>query len=369
MKEAISGAAGVAERYLATQAPIVNLAVRTAGSAANFATYDMQAEVVRQIGEGEFRPFDLLKEAVHGAVLGGAMGVAGGTIGHMTRNASRAGKVMGGVAGLGAETTIFGVSNGLAKAQTDGEDISNVDWADTMGKAFGQVVGMKTIGVAMHPRQFLNRYRKSKDYDLQLNQRDIDELREAGYDFGSIIKGLGTFGETAPMEANVVSRAKEYTAGPEGTGRKRETTSEEAWVDAEAYEAIMRNPEVSSSTKRKLAYIATGKVLMPEPVFGVQMNVGDDGKATVTTLNAYGQPIETKDYDSEEAARKDYGELQSVSKRNTIDGLERIAARAGFPDLVDGARQRTMNETGSDVDEVLTSEQRDKEAADAILDN
>lgn len=369
LKEATSGAAGMAERYLATQAPIVNLAIRSAGSAANFATYDMQSEIVRQIGDGEFRPFDLMKEAVHGATVGAVMGAAGGTIGHLTRNAGRAGKVMGGIAGLGAETTIFGVSNGLAKAQAEGEDISSVDWADTMGEAFGQVVGMKAVGAVMHPREFLNRYRKSNDYDLQLNARDLDELRQAGYDFDGVFKGLGKFGEVAPMEASVVNRATEYTAGPEGTGRKRTTTSEEAWVDAEAYENLMRNPEISSSTKRKIAYIATGKVLMPEPVFGVQMDVDADGKVSITTMNAYGHPIETKDYASEEAAQKDYGELQGVSRRNTIDGLERIAARAGFPDLVDEAKGRTKNETGGDVDDVLTNEHRDKEAADAILDN
>ena len=51
LREATSGAAGVAERYLATQTPIVNLALRSAGSAANFATYDMQNEVVRQIAD------------------------------------------------------------------------------------------------------------------------------------------------------------------------------------------------------------------------------------------------------------------------------------------------------------------------------
>ena len=369
LKEATSGAAGVAERYLATKAPILNLSIRAAGSAANFATYDMQSEVVRQIADGEFRPLDLMKEAVHGATVGAVMGAAGGTIGHLTRNAGRAGKIAGGVAGLGAETTIFGVSNGLAKAQAEGEDISDVDWADTMGEAFGQVVGMKAVGAMLHPREFLNRYRKSKDYDLQLNQRDLDELRSAGYDFDGIIKGLGKFGEVTPMEGTTISRAKEITPGAEGTGSKRETTSEEAWVDADAYEAIMRNPDISSSTKRKIAYIATGKVLMPEVVFGVQMDVDEQGRATITTLNAEGGVIEAKDYKSEDAARKDYDEIQGVSRLNTIDGLERIAQRTGNPVLVDAAKGRAKADTGYDVDEVLTAEDINRETRDAVLDS
>lgn len=369
LKEATSGAAGVAERYIAAKAPILNLSIRAAGSAANFATYDMQSEVVRQIADGEFRPLDLMKEAVHGATVGAVMGAAGGTIGHVTHNAGRAGKIAGGVAGLGAETTIFGISNGLAKAQAEGADISDVDWADTMGEAFGQVVGMKAVGAVMHPREFLNRYRKSKDYDLQLNQRDLDELREAGYDFDGIFKGLGKFGETTPMEGTTISRAKEYTPGPEGTGSKRETTSEEAWVDADAYEALMRNPDISSSTKRKVAYIATGKVLMPEVVFGVQMDVDEQGRATLTTLNAQGGVIETKDYKNEDAARKDYDEIQGVSRLNTIDGLERIAQRTGNPALVDAAKGRAKADTGYDVDDVLTAEDIDRETRDAVLDS
>ena len=369
LEEAVKGGAGVAERYLATQAPIVNLAIRSAGGAANFATYDMQSEVVRQIATGEFKPFDLIKEAVHGAVLGGVMGVAGGTIGHLTRNAGRMGKIAGGAAGLGAETTIFGISNGLQKAMDDGEDISSVDWADTMGEAFGQVVGMKAVGAVMHPREFLNRYRKSKDYDLQLNQRDLTELKEAGYNFDDIFKGLGKFGEMAPMESNIIRKATEITPGPEGTGTKRSTTSEEAWVDAEAYKDIMQNPDISSSTKRKIAYVATGTILTPEPVFGVQMTVGKDGHIELTTTNAYGSPIETKDYINEAKAKADLAELEGVSRINTIDGLERIAAKAGFDGLVDEAKGRTMAETGGNVDEVLTSEHVDKESANAVLDN
>lgn len=365
IKEAVSGATGVAERYLATQAPIVNLALRSAGSAANFATYDMQSEIVRQIAAGEFKPFDLMKEAAHGAIVGAVMGGAGGTIAHAAKNAGTLGKIGAGIAGLGAETTIFGISNGLAKAQAEGIPISSVDWADTMGEAFGQVVGMKTVGALMHPRELLNRYRKSKAFDLQLNERDLNELKQAGYDFDGLFKGLGKFAEVAPME---VSKATEYLSGPEGTGKKRSATTEEAWVDADAYQTIMSNPEISSSTKRKLAYIATGKVLTPEPVFGVEMNVGDDGKVTLTTKNASGMPIETKDYKTEEDARKDFEELQGVSRINTIAGLERVAVKAGMPDVVDVAKARTFDEMNVEVDDALMGNDIAKEIVHNVLD-
>ncbi len=93
LKEAASTGGAVAERYLATQAPIVNLALRTAGSAANFATYDTQGELIRQYAQGEFKPFDLMKEAARGVVLGAAVGALGSAVGHATRHAGTLGKV------------------------------------------------------------------------------------------------------------------------------------------------------------------------------------------------------------------------------------------------------------------------------------
>ena len=362
LKEAVSGAAGVAERYLATQAPIVNLAIRAAGSAANFATYDVQSEIVRQIASGEFKPVDLMKAAAHGAVLGGAMGTVGGAIGRATRNASLAGKVAGNAAGVGAETALFGISSGLQKAIDDGIDIQDVDWADTTGEAFGTVVGMKAVGAAMHPKEFLNRYRKSKDYDLQLNQRDLDELKAAGYDFDGLFKGLGKFGEVAPEKANITRDAEEV--GKPGKSAK----VEEAYVDQEAYKNILQNPEVSSNTKRKLVYVATGVILKPEPVFGATMDVDDNGHATITTLNAYGNPIETKDYKTEEEAQKEYKNLQEISQTNTIGGLERIAKEANMPYVVDEAKGRTKNETGVDVDDLDQLSSLDEDHLNMVMD-
>ena len=69
-------------------------------------------------------------------------------------------------------------------------DIQDVDWADTAGEAFGTVIGMKGVGAVMHPRNFLNRYRKSKDYNLQLNQGDLNELKQAGYNLDDVFNEL-----------------------------------------------------------------------------------------------------------------------------------------------------------------------------------
>lgn len=368
LEEAASGAAGVAERYLATQAPIMNLAIRTAGSAANFATYESQSEMVRQIAEGEFKPVDLLKEAVHGATLGTLMGATGGLISRATINSGLAGKVAGEIAGIGAETGIFAASSGITKAMEEGIDITDVDWADTTGEALGMVVGMKGVGAAMHPREFLKRYRKSKDYGLQLNQQDIDELKQAGYDFDGIFKGLGEFGKITPQSATVRESAKEFTVGPEGTGTKKVNETESAYVDADAFNKILSNPEISSSVKRKLTYIATGKVLSLEPVFGADMSIDENGKATIVTRNAYGNIIESKEYKNAEKAQKEYELLQEAARTNTIGGLERIADQAGFPDVKDEAKGRTQNETGVDVDNMEQLSELPTEEANKVLD-
>lgn len=364
LKEATSGAAGVAERYIATQAPIMNLALQTMGSAANFATYETQAEAVRQIAEGKFKPVDLIKEAVHGAMLGTAMGATGGIIGNLAKNASTLGKIGAGAAGIGAETGIFALDAGLQKAQADGVDIQDVDWADTAGEAFGTVIGMKGVGAVMHPRNFLNRYRKSKDYNLQLNQGDLNELKQAGYNLDDVFKGLGTFGDVTPMQGNTISKAKEITIG--NYGKQHEV--EDAWVDADNYEAIMRNPEISTSAKRKIAYIATGKILTPEPMFGVTMNVDENGKATVTTLNAKGDIIEAKEYNNEQEAQDAYAELQQAARTNTIGGLERIADKSGHPEVVDVAKGRTKDETGIDIDNLEQMAELKDEDVDKVMD-
>lgn len=368
LREATSGAAGMAERYVATQAPILNLAVRTAGSAANFATYDVQSELTRQIAEGEFKPINLMKEAGKGAVLGGTMGVAGGMIANATSHSGLAGKIAGEIAGVASETGIFAASAGIGKAMEEGIDITDVDWADTTGEALGMVIGMKAAGAVTSPREFLKRYRKSSDYGLQLNKADIEELKQAGYDFSDIFKGLGEFGKMAPQSATVRQSAKEYTVGPDGTGKKKDTTTEEAYVDTEAFNNVISNPVVSSSLKRKLTYIATGKILSLEPAFAADISIDENGKATIVTRNVYGNIIETKEYDDARKAQEEYELIKDAARANTIGGLERIADKAGFPDVIDEAKGRTLEETGMDVDNIDNLADLSKEDAGNVLD-
>jgi len=368
LEEAVAGGAGVAERYLATQAPILNFALRSAGSAANFATYDVQSEAVRQLAEGEFNAGNLIKQAVHGATLGGILGATGGVIANATRNSGLTKKVLADIAGVGAETGIFAAANGIEKAHQLGIDIADVDWADTTGEALGMVLGMKTVGAVTHPKEFLKRYQQSKDLGMQLNQRDIEELKQAGYNFDSIFKGLGEFGKIAPESATVRRAAAEYTEDATGKRGQRNTETTEAYVDADAFDAVMRNPEISSSLKRKVAFIATGKVLSLEPVFGASMDIDENGNVTITTKNVYGNPIETKEYQSIEQAQQDYQLMQEMARANTIGGLERIADKTGYQDVVDTAKGRTEAETGVDVDNLDKLSELTTEEANGVLD-
>lgn len=369
LKEAVAGSAEVAERYIATQAPILNFALRTAGSAANFATYETQTEAIRQYAEGQFDAASLIGQAVHGAALGSAVGAVGGMVAHATRYSSLATKVAADVASLGAETGIFAAANGIAKAQQMGINITDVDWASTTGEAFGTVLGMKGVGAVMHPKTFGQRYSQSKDLGLQFNQRDVDELKAAGYDMSDIFKGLGAFGDIAPQEANVVRRAAEYMVDANGKRTQRNTETQEAYVDREAFENLLNDPNVSSSVKRKVTYIATGQVLNLEPAFAVEMDVNQEtGIATITTKNAYGNPIETKDYQNLEEAQQDFDAAHELALSNTIGGLERIADKVGFEDVKDIAKSRTMEETGVDVDNLDQLSDLDTAAGNKVLE-
>lgn len=369
LKAAVNGGAGVAERYLATQAPVLNVALRAASSAANFATYDMQSEAVRQIGEGGFSLSKLLGAGVHGAALGAVMGAAGGTIAEATKNSGLLGKVGGAAAGLGAETAIFGASDGLRRAYEEGIDIEDVDWGDTMGEAFGMVVGMKAVGGMLNPREVAQRFRKSQDYDLKLNNRDITDLKNAGLNLEDVFKGFGEFGKVAPLEPQTIKRSdSELHTDESGHRRTIKTETEETVIDQEAYDRLLQNPDISSSTKRKIVYLATGKVLAPERVYGASISTGDDGNS-VTTTNEKGEVIETKDFVSAEAAQEYYDNMKSAGRMNTIAAFEELADRQMMPDVLESAKARTLRETGVDVDNVITEGLETKEETDAILDS
>lgn len=374
LREAAAGGAEIAERYLATQSPVLNTIVRSIGSAANFSTFEVQSELVNQLANGEFDAGSLAKQAVHGAMLGGVMGAAGGMISNATRRSGLAGKIAGDIAGFGTEAGIFAAANGIEKAINDGIDITDVDWADATGKALIAVAGMKVGGQLVHGAEavttkgvkqaatdWINRYRKSKDYGMQLNQRDLDELKQAGYNFDDIFKGLGEMGKVAPV-------AKTITRTVEGVDGKP-TKKKEAYLDVDAYNDMMQNMDIASSTKRKIAYIATGKLLNLEPVFGVVMDVNPEtGKATITTKNVFGRVIETKDYDSEEEAKKEF-EIQDAARRiNVVDGLENMAKMAKFDNIINDAKEQTLKETGVDVDDILTNKVEDKQQAALALD-
>jgi hypothetical protein len=173
--------AAALSRYLQTNAPVMNVLIHSVGGAANFGSYEMQNEMIRQFGNDEFEPMQLLKAFGHGAALGGVMGVAGGSLGTLTRGAGVAGKVAGDVAGVAAETGIFATDRALEKAREDGVSILDVDWADIAGESLGMVLGMKVVGGLMSPNTLRERYSKSPDYDLKLDERNRKELEDAGY--------------------------------------------------------------------------------------------------------------------------------------------------------------------------------------------
>ena len=370
-KEAAAQAVeGIGERYLATNAPILNLTIRAAGSAANFGTYEAQMEAVRQFSEGkdEISAWDLFKKAVHGAMLGTVTGGIGGAIGKATQRGSLITKAAGDVVGIGAETGVFATDAILQKAYDEGVSIVDVDWAEPLGESAGMVIGMKGVGMAMNPGTLLQRYNKSKEYDLKLNKHNLEELQSLGYDLDNIFHGLRDLGNIAPMKEETIVRGYELKPGTTPSKRRNGTLGTEERVDDEAYRNIMESDQISSETKRKVHYLATGHVMTEEPVFGATIIRNEDGTANVETLNAKGQRVSLKDFKNEAEAQAYYDSIREKARANTIGGLERIGKETD-PQIIESAKARTEQETGTSVDDLDQLSNLSKEEADMVLDN
>lgn len=347
-------AAGMASRYIATQAPMLDLALRASAGAANFATFETQGEAVQQFGADKFKPFELLKSAAHGAVLGSVLSGMGGAIQKGTMFSNRATKIGADVAGLGAEIGIFALSDGIRRAIDEGVGIQDIDWAEAIGESAGMVAGMKIAGGALSPGTLSERYRKSVDYDLKFDKHNLEELQAAGYDLGSIFK--------IPNDLSKITVIKE-------TGDRAKKASGDETIDIGAFEDVMKNPDISSETKRKIYYLATGKVATTEPSFKAEMRVNEDGTAEVETFNAQGNRIGIKDYKNAEEAQAAYDSAIAEARMNNINGLTTMAEILHLKDELDGrAIAKTREETGVDVEEALLKprEQRSAEEENAL---
>lgn len=357
-------------RYLATNAPVMNVLVNSIGGAANFGTYEMQGEMIRQFGNDEFEPMQLLKAFGHGAALGGVMGVAGGSIGSLTKGAGVAGKVAGDVAGVAAETGIFAADNALEKAREDGVSILDVDWAEIAGESLGMVLGMKVVGGLMSPKSLRERYAKSPDYDLKLDERNRKELEGAGYNFSNIFKGMNEVADMIPL---TLTKTKEFGASANKTRQIGE--EEKVEVNSRVLDDLMKNPAISSDTKRKVFYLATGKILAPERVFHADMDIHEDGSATITTTNVAGDVISVKDYDDVRDADKVYQKRNAEAKANTLYGLDLLFKQFGIAERMESkAKYLTKEATGIDIDDVLPKKESERSgseqaAVDAYIKN
>ena len=357
-------------RYLATNAPVMNVLVNSIGGAANFGTYEMQGEMIRQFGNDEFEPMQLLKAFGHGAALGGVMGVAGGSIGSLTKGAGVAGKVAGDVAGVAAETGIFAADNALEKAREDGVSILDVDWAEIAGESLGMVLGMKVVGGLMSPKSLRERYAKSPDYDLKLDERNRKELEGAGYNFSNIFKGMNEVADMIPL---TLTKTKGFGASANKTRQIGE--EEKVEVNSRVLDDLMKNPAISSDTKRKVFYLATGKILAPERVFHADMDIHEDGSATITTTNVAGDVISVKDYDDVRDADKVYQKRNAEAKANTLYGLDLLFKQFGIAERMESkAKYLTKEATGIDIDDVLPKKESERSgseqaAVDAYIKN
>jgi len=365
-------ATNAVSRYLSTNAGGMNILMRTLGSSANFGTYEAQSEMIRQFNYGEFDPAEIGKAALHGAALGGVMGAAGSGIGTLARGAGMAGRAAGYIGGIAAETGIFAADKAIEQAQRDGVSIVDVDWASIIGESLAMVGGMKSVGGISGLAGVLaegkplketirNRFMRSSDYDLRLNERDVKELRDAGYDFRNFFKGMDELTEMVPL-------AKELEMSDYESRRSkiRQESNSPIEVDAEGILGLLKSPDVSSETKRKIFYLATGKVLSPEGVFHSEMEIEEDGSATVYTYNINGKIAGVKEFEDVRDADQFMRESQSQAKTNALDLMLHTF---GFAEEVEShALEMTKERYGVNVEEVLRKRKEERtEAEQAVV--
>ena len=338
-----------ATRYMVTNSPLTNLAIRSIGSAVNFGTFETQGAIIQQLGEGKFDPAAIGKAFLHGAALGSVMGAAGGAIGEATKGLSLAGKAAGYAGEVAAETGIFAADKAIEKAMQDGVGILDVDWASITGESLGMVAGFKLMGLG----ELRQRFAKSPDYDLKLNSRDVKDLESAGYDFRNIFKGMDEVGKMMPLTKKV-----EIGDYEPNKSKIRGEENKEIEVDSDELLKMLRDPDISADTKRKLFYLVTGKVVAPESVFNSEMEINEDGTATVFNYNIEGKIAGIKEFDDVREADAYQRQSQAEAKDNAIS----IALNTfGLAEDVEAHAKKMTNEKYNiNIDEILQKKSEDR---------
>lgn len=340
-----------------------------AGGAANFGTFEGikeienqfahgghivgQDEVGRYINEG-YSAGAVGGQALHGLMMGGAVGWLGPVSGNVSdqlvratsstlgKVATRAGVYTGATI---AEGTIFSVPEWI-EGERDAMDVWNDNMAMMVGfkakhilKSAGGVLGdlkasfdSPTNG-QKNRLDFESRLRQRMDAPsdggMALTEDETAELQRYGYDLRDLVESAERTGNAA--EGGLISQN-----APEIVSRLTD---------------MVADPRVSEAARAKMYYYATGRRLPMSTVMKGELIEDGNGGFIVESQGANGV-ITSRSFKSRKAADLELERIKRQTELNTIEIGERYQQTADFENRLQEACRTVAAENGWDMVEV-----------------
>ena len=280
--------------------------------------YDAVSETARQMRYGEYNFGDIAGATGKGAAIGALVAPIGITGRYITRASGKAVKASADVGALGLESAVFAMPGVLDKIAGGGHV-----GLDEMGEEFG--VSIATLGMLKLKnagrlrKEIRSRYYSAEAGSMKLTGLDKEILDSRGYGVSDLFK------------TEKLDNTEYHTVTERGVkASKPETASGKVLAETEilaGYENAMRDSGVPLSVKAKLAYLIEGRTVTNVPVVYGSTIEERDGRHFVTSMNAEGRPIETKEYRTKGKASRAFEKLQDISQRNSIEATENICDR------------------------------------------
>ena len=327
-----------------------------AGSA-NFATYEVQAQLLHNLATGNYITQDLWDKFWQGGLKGAAFGIAGESVGTLFRHSNGWKVYVGEGAKAVAEAGVF-TGVGYVEARSQGKDFTLKD--------VGTNIGMVLAGRLAHPVQYCKdvyaRANSTGHYGKKVNYHKISE-QEARELYDKNYKRIS--------EALLGHRLKE---------------SDLPYLEKEL-ELLRQDKTVSWETVRCADWVLNGRLNPAVPPVKL-IDIGEDADGYyVTALDANGRAVagtfRTKDINKYNAAvasveheielndwrDREHARREAENSRNLADSVKQYAQQTGedadaLMQLYNDAKakQSTNEKLGEVEGKVLA-------AVDAILDN
>lgn len=336
-----------------------------AGGAANFGTFEGVKEIENQfahgghiVGQDEtgqyinegYSASAVGGQALHGLMMGGAVGWLGPVSGNVSdklvratsstlgKAATRAGVYTGATI---AEGTIFSVPEWI-EGKRDAMDVWNDNMAMMIGfkakhivKSAGGVLGdlkasfdsptngqKNRLDFESHLRQRMD---APSDGGLALTKDEAAELKRYGYDLRELV-------ESAERTGNAAKGSLIAKNAPEIVSRLTD---------------MVKDTRVSEAARAKMYYYATGRKLPMSTVMRGEMFKNGDGGYTVESQGANGV-ITSRSFKSRKAADLEMERIKRQAELNTIEIGERYQQIVDFDERMQEASRRVAAKYGWD---------------------